>query len=149
MPARTISLEKLGDRFDQLSSVGDRSASIGIADAQAAAYARALEYGSITGQRPWPHPGEHTVAAVDPETGAQVVVSAKAPQGFIRVRAPEFLQQLRESIAGQADWLDAQKLDKHFASALQSTAALALEEVRATVPRESGKLAQSLTIVNG
>lgn len=149
MPARTISLEKLGDRFDQLSSVGDRSAGIGVADAQAAVYARVLEYGSITGQRPWPRPSEHTVAAVNPETGAQVVVSAQAPQGFIRVRAPEFLNQLREAIAGPADWLDAQKLNQHFATALQAAAAQALEQMRAAVPRDSGRLAQSLTIVGG
>jgi hypothetical protein len=148
MTARTISLNELSDRFERLSSVGDRSAGIGVVDASVAAYARALEYGSITGQRPWPHTGERTVTAVDPDTGAQVVVSAQAPQGFIRVRAPEFLNQLREQISGQADWLDAKKLDQNFGSAVQSTAARALEEMRAAVPRDSGQLARNLTIVN-
>lgn len=148
MPAPRLSLDELGARFEKIASVAGRSAGIGVTDAQAAAYARVLEYGSITGQRPWPQPGERTVAAVDPDTGAQVVVSAQAPQGFIRVRAPEFLNQLREQISGQADWLDAKKLDKHFAAAVQSSAASALEEMRAAVPRESGHLAQSLTIVN-
>jgi len=148
MPAPRLSLDELGARFDEVASLVNRTAAIGATDAQAAAYARVLEYGSIAGQRPWPHPGERTVAAVNPETGAQVVVSARAPQGFIRVRAPEFLNRLREMIAGPANWLDAQKLDQHFAAALQSASRQALEEMRSAVPRESGQLAQSLTIVN-
>jgi hypothetical protein len=148
MPVPKLSLDELGARFEKIASLVDCTAAIGVADAQAAAYARVLEYGSIAGQRPWPHPGEITVAAVDPETGEAVVVSTQAPQGFIRVRAPEFLDRLRESIAGQADWLDAKKLDRNFSSAVQSAAAHALEEMRAAVPRKSGRLAQSLTIVD-
>ena len=148
MAAPRLSLDELGARFEKIASVASRSAGIGVTDAQAGAYARVLEYGSVAGQRPWPHPGEHTVTAIDPDSGAQVVVSAQAPQGFIRVRAPEFLNQLREQIAGQADWLDGKKLDQNFGAAVQSAAAHALEVMRAAVPRESGRLAQSLTIVN-
>jgi hypothetical protein len=148
MPVPTFSLDELGARFDEIASLVDRTAAIGVADAQAAAYARVLEYGSIAGQRPWPRPGEHTVTAVDSETGEKVVVSARAPQGFIRARAPEFLNLLREMIADPANWLDAQKLDQHFAAALQSASEYALEEMRSAVPRESGQLARSLTIVN-
>jgi len=148
MPSRTISLDELSDRFEQLSSVRDRSAGIGVADASVAAYARVLEYGSIAGQRPWPHPGEATVAAIDPDTGAQVVVSAKAPNGFIRVQAPEFLNQLREAISGQANWLNVGELDRNFGLAVHSVAEQALEKMRAALPRDSGRLAQSLTIVN-
>ena len=148
MPARKLSLDELGARFEQIASVAGRSAGIGVTDAQAASYARVLEYGSIAGQRPWPHPGERTVAAVNPETGAQVVVSAQAPNGFIRVQAPEFLNQLRDAIAGRTDWLNAGELDRNFGMAVQSAAAHALEVMRGAVPRESGRLAQSLTIVN-
>ena len=148
MPAQKLSLYELGARFDQIASLVHRTAAVGVTDDQAATYARVLEYGSVAGQRPWPHPGELTVAAVDPRTGTQVVVSARAPQGFIRVRVPEFLNQLREAIAGHADWLDAKKLDRNFSSAVQSAAAHALEVMRGAVPRESGRLAQSLTIVN-
>ncbi len=148
MPVPTLSLDELGARFDEIASLVNRTAAIGVTDTRAAAYARVLEYGSITGQRPWPHTGERTVAAVDPDTGAQVVVSAQAPQGFIRVRAPEFLNRLREMVGGPANWLDAQKLDQHFATALHSASKQALEEMRSTVPRESGQLARSLTIVN-
>lgn len=148
MRAATISLDELGDRFEAIASVTNRTASIGVTNAKAAAYARVLEYGSIAGQRPWPNPGERTVAVVNPETGARVVVSARAPQGFIRVRAPEFLNQLREAIAGPANWMDAQELDQHFATALQSASAHTLEKMRAAVPRESGQFAQSLIIVS-
>jgi len=148
MPSRTISLDELSDCFDQLSSVGDRSAGIGVVDASVAAYARVLEYGSIAGQRPWPRPGERTVPAVNPESGAQVVVSAQAPNGFIRVQAPEFLNQLRETISGRADWLNAGELDRNFGLAVQSVAEQALEKMRAALPRDSGRLAQGLTIVN-
>ncbi len=147
MPA-PITLDKLTNVFDEMTLVADRSAAIGVTDAQAAAYARVLEYGSVAGQRPWPHPGEHTVAAVDPETGAQVVVSARAPQGFIRVRTSEFLEQLREAVAGPANWLDARELDRHFTSAVQTATSQALENLRNAAPRASGRLAQSLTIMN-
>ena len=149
MPVQTLTLDELGDRFAQLASVADRSAGIGVSDPQVAAYARVLEYGSIAGERPWPHPGAHTVAAVDPESGAQVVVSSQAPQGFIRVRAPEFMNQLRNAIAAPTDWLDADSLHGHFAAAVQSITARALEEMRAAVPRDSGRLAQSLTMIEG
>ncbi len=149
MPARTLSIDELGRRFEQMDSISDRTAAIGVTDAATAAYARVLEYGSIAGQRPWPHPGEHTVAAVDPETGAQVVVSSRAPQGFIRVHAPEFMNQLRNAIAAPADWLDAESLNGHFAAAVQSITARALEEMRAAVPRDSGRLSQSLSIASG
>lgn len=148
MPARILSPEDLGDRFDRLASVSDRSAGIGVVDPRAAALARVFEFGSIAGQRPWPQPGERTVAAVNPETGAQVVVSAQAPNGFIRVQAPEFLHQLREQISGQADWLNAGELDRNFSLAVQSVAEQTLEKLRAALPRDSGRLAQSLTIVN-
>ena len=144
----TISLDELGDRFERIASVANRTASIGVTNAKAAAYARVLEYGSIAGQRPWPNPGERTVAAVNPETGARVVVSAQAPQGYIRVRAPEFLNQLREAIAGPANWMDAQELNQHFAAALQSASAQTLETMRAAAPRDSGQLAQSLILVS-
>jgi hypothetical protein len=148
MPARIMTLEELGDRFDALASLADRSAGIGVSDAQAASYVRALEFGSVAGERPWPQPGEHTVAAVDPETGAQVVVSTQAPQGFIRVHAPEFMNQLRSAIAAPTDWLDADSLNGHFAAAVQSITARALEEMRAAVPRDSGRVAQSLTVIS-
>ena len=147
MPDAKISLEELGDRFEKIASVANRATAIGVTNTKAAAYARALEYGSIAGQPPWPSPGERTVAAVNPETGARVIVSAQAPQGFIRVRAPEFLNQLREAIAGPANWMDARELEPHFAAALQSASAQGLEIMRAAAPRESGQLAQSLTIV--
>lgn len=148
MPARTLSIDELGRRFEKMDSVSDRAAAIGVTDAETSAYARVLEYGSIAGQRPWSHPGERTVAAVDPETGAQIVVSAQAPQGFIRLRAPDFLDNLREAIAGPVNWLDADQLNNHFDSAVQSATAQALEAVRDAVPRDSGRLARSLTIVN-
>lgn len=148
MPARKLTLEELGDRFESLASVADRSAGIGVADAQASSYVRALEFGSVAGQRPWPLPGERTVAAVDPDTGAQVVVSTQAPQGFIRVHAPEFMNQLRAAIAAPTDWLDAESLNGHFAAAVQSITARALEELRNAAPRDSGRLAQSLTLTS-
>ena len=148
MPTKNISLDELSNRFDEMASVADRTTSIGVTDAKAAAYTRTLEYGSVAGKRPWPHAGERTVAAVDPETGAQVVVSAQAPKGFVRVRAPEFLSKLREAVDGPANWLDASELNQHFDSALRSAAGQALEEMGAAVPRDSGRFAQSLTILD-
>ncbi|MBI1750465.1 MAG: hypothetical protein HY234_03695 [Acidobacteria bacterium] len=148
MRIRTISLSELSARFEELASLETRTAAIGVDNPGAAAYARVIEYGSVAGQRPWPHSGGRTVSAVDSESGAQVIVSAHAPQGFIRVHAPEFLAQLRDAVARPANWLNAEDLDRHFAAALQSAAAHSLEEMRAAVPHHSGQLAQSLTIAS-
>jgi hypothetical protein len=147
MPPQTISLEELSDLFEEMASVSNRIAGVGVTDSHVAAYARALEYGSVAGQRPWPHPGERTVAGVDPETGAEVVVSVQAPQGFIRMRASSFLERLREAVAGPTNWLDAEQVDQHFSTAVQTAAAQVLEDLRAAVPRDSGRLAASLTII--
>ena len=65
---------------------------------------------------------------------------------LLRVGAPEFLDGLRKVIAGPADWLDADALDRHLASAVQTAAAKTLEKMRVSVPRDSGRLAQSLAI---
>jgi hypothetical protein len=147
MSVPRISLEELSDRFDAMTSLASRSAAIGVTDTDAAAYARVLEYGSVAGQRPWPRPRERTIAAVDPETGTHVVVSAQAPQGFIRVHAPEFLEKLREALSGVANWLDADELDRHFSAAVQASAEQTLDSLRGAVPRDSGRLEQSLIIV--
>lgn len=95
MPARELTLEELGQRLEALAQLASKRAGVGVADPEAAGYARVLEFGSLAGRLPWSKPGPRTVLAIDPETGAQVVVSAQAPQGFIRVRAPEFLEALR------------------------------------------------------
>lgn len=142
-----MTFDELADRFAALAEIASRSAGIGVADPNVARYARVLEFGSIAGQPPWPAPGARTVLAIDPGTGAQVVVSAQAPQGFIRVRVPEFVEALRTRLAAPADWLDAVAAEDHLTRSLQDAAAQALESLRASVPRDSGRLAESLTLV--
>lgn len=147
MPARELTLEELGQQLKALAQLASKRAGVGVADPQAARYVRVLEYGSIAGQPPWPKPGPRTVLAIDPETGAQVVVSAQAPQGFIRVRAPEFLEAIRSQLAAPTDWLDTAAVEDYLATSVQDAAADALEALRAAVPRDSGQLAESLTLV--
>lgn len=148
MPAHLLTLDELGGRLEDLAALAAKSAAVGVTDPEAALYARILEYGSIAGQPPWPHPGPRTVLAVDPETGAQVVVSAQAPQGFIRVRATQFADALRRELAQPADWLDAGAVESHLDQAVRLAAQAVLEELRSAAPRDSGQLAQSLGIIS-
>lgn len=147
MAAQRLTLDELAERLDALAQLAPKRAGIGVSDPEAARYARVLEFGSIAGQPPWPAPGPRTVRAIDPETGAQVVVSAQAPQGFIRVRVPEFLEALRARLAAPADWLDAAAAEDHLTRCVQDAAVETLETLRASVPRDSGQLAESLTLV--
>lgn len=139
-----LTLEELLARFDGAASVEGASAALGTNDAHAGANARVLEYGSVAGQPPWPSPGPRTVLAVDPETGLQVVVSAQAPQGYIRVRVPQFIALLRAHLPGPIDWLDTAAIEAHVREAVRAAAADALEALRSGVPADSGRLRESL-----
>ena len=147
MPARGLTLEELGQRLESLAQLAPKRAGVGVADPEAARYVRVLEFGSIAGQPPWPKPGPRTGMAIDPETGAQMVVSAQAPQGFIRVRIPEFLEALRSQLAAPVDWFDVAPVEDHLARSVRDAATDALESLRAAVPRDSARLAESLTLV--
>jgi len=147
MAERELTLDMLQQSFEEIAEVPSARAAIGVSDPEAAPYVRALEYGSIAGQPPWPHPGPRTLLAVDPESGAQVVVSAQAPQGFIRVRAPELLDHLLAELAQPADWFDAAAVEVHVQQAVGRAALAALEELRTAAPRDSGRLSQSLTLI--
>lgn len=141
-----LTLEELLTRFDHAAAVEGAGAALGTNDPEAGAYARVLEYGSVAGRPPWPSPGPRTVLAVNPETGAQVVVSAQAPQGYIRVRAPHFVALLRAHLPGPMDWLDAAAIEAHVREAARAAAADALEAMRSGVPADSGRLRESLTM---
>jgi len=147
MSTQSLTFADLQQRFEQIASVASRGLAIGVTDPQVARYARALEYGSVVGQRPWPHPGARTVLTVDPETGTQVVVSAQAPQGFIRVQAAAFAEVLRSRLARTADWLDAEQVSEHVASSIREAARTALERLRVAAPDRSGRLQESLEIL--
>lgn len=149
MAERSLTLDDLQERLEEIAGIAKARAAIGVTDPEAAAYVRALEYGSITGQPPWPHPGPRTLLAVDPESGAQVVVSAQAPQGFIRVRAPGFLDRLLAELSQPADWLDAETVQAHVQQAVQRAALMALEELRTAAPHDSGRLSESLALLLG
>jgi hypothetical protein len=122
---------------------------IGVADPEVARYARTLEFGSVAGEKPWPQPGARTVAAVDPEAGARVVVSAQAPQGFIRANLTQFIEALVREMGRPANWLDPAEVEAHLSAAVQRSADAALDALKQAAPRESGRLAQSLVVVEG
>lgn len=147
MPGRTLTFDELGQMLEELAQVSGKRAAIGVTDTDAARYARALEYGSIAGSPPWPHPGPRTVLAVDPETGVQVVVSVQAPQGFIRMRIPQFVESLRQQLSQPADWLDAGAVASHIEKAVLGVARTAAEDLRAGAPHDSGRVRESLTVV--
>lgn len=146
MPRETLTLDTLLARFAQLADLPPTDAAIVCDDPQAARYARVLEYGAVAGQPPWPRPGPRTTLALDPETGAQVVVSAQAPQGFIRIRVPQFRDALLAELSRPTDWLDSSAVREHIASSLQAAAQAAVEDLRVSAPRDSGRLARSLAV---
>ena len=149
MARRTLTLSELPALLDAMGQVTGRSASIGVTDPAVGRYARVLEYGSIAGQKPWPQPGAKTVLARNPDTGAAVVVTAQAPQGYIRVNAPTFLLELNNRIAGSADWLDPEETADHLERATAAAAAAALNRLRQLIPQESGRLRESLRVLDG
>ena len=148
MPTRILTLAELQERFESLAGVAGTKVTIGVRDPEVAAYARALEYGSIAGQLPWSAPGPRTTLAVDPETGHQVVKSAQAPQGFVRLQAPTFPAVVARELGSSADWLDVQVLQSHIVKVLRQSAETALERLRAAAPRDSGRLAESLEVLS-
>lgn len=147
MPAYRFTLGELHQRFESMASLAAARATIGIRDPEVAAYARALEYGSLAGQRPWPSPGPRTTLAIDPETGAHVVVSAQAPQGFVRVQAPAFADVVVHELTVPADWLNAGAAQSHIAGALRRAAQDVLQRLQEAVPN-SGRLAENLQVLD-
>lgn len=148
MPAHRFTLGELYQRFEAMASVAGARAAIGIRDPEVAAYARALEYGSLAGQRPWPSPGRRTTLAVDPETGARVVISAQAPQGFVRLQAPAFADVVAHELKMSADWLSAGAAQSRIADTLQRAAQDVLQRLQEAAPRSSGRLAESLQVLD-
>lgn len=147
MPRAAFTLDSLAQRFASMQSLRPASIGIGAADAQAAAIARALEFGSVPGRQPWPHPGPRTVLAVDPETGASLVASAQAPAGFIRVQARGAIEHLVRELTEQIEWLDGDEIESHLSASVARTAQSTLARIRAAVPRDSGQLAAALQLV--
>jgi hypothetical protein len=141
-----LTIEELLARFDGAASVEGAGAAIGTNDREAGVYARVLEYGSIAGQPPWPGPGARTALAVAPESGVQVVVSAQAPQGYIRMRVPHFVALLRAHLPGPIDWLDGSAIEEQVREAVRAAAADALEALRSGAPADSGRLRESLAM---
>ncbi len=148
MPAKTLTLEELQQRLASLADVAGAQTAIGVRDSEVAAYARVLEFGSIAGQPPWPAPGPRATLAVDPETGAQVVVSTQAPQGFIRVQAPQFAVVIANELGVGVNWLDSAAVQSHIAEAAKRSAQDVLQRLRTAAPRASGRLAESLDVLS-
>jgi hypothetical protein len=150
MDAQTLKLsfDQLADQFEALAAIpAPPAAAIGVDDADAARYVRALEFGSVAGERPWPRPGPRTTLAVNPQTGEQVVVSAQAPQGFIRPSLTQFIEAMVREIVRPVNWLNAGEIEAHLADALRRSAESALATLKQSAPRDSGRLADSLRVV--
>lgn len=148
MAFETLTLAELEQRLAALESIPSRSAAIGVNEPAVAAYVRVVEFGSLAGQRPWPSPGPRTTLAFDPKTGQRVVVTLQAPQGFIRVRAAGFLNQLRAALRAPANWLNGGEVTSLLEEAVQSAARTALDEVRSAAPQDSSRLRGSLVLVD-
>jgi hypothetical protein len=147
MPAQALTLSDLGKEFDELAGALPSAISIGVTDPEVSRYVRAVEFGSLLGERPWPHPGPRTTLAVDPESGAQVVVSAEAPHGFIRVQASSFLEELRRGMSGRTNWLNVSEVNDRISASVRQAGEAALERLRAALPDQFTRLKQSLAVL--
>lgn len=147
MPAQALTLSDLGKRFEELAGAVPSAVSIGVTDPEVSRYARAIEFGSLLGERPWPHPGPRTTLAVDSESGAQVVVSAEVPHGFIRVQAPSFVEALRYGMSGPANWFSVSEVNARISASVRQAGELALERLRAALPDRFTRLKQSLAVL--
>lgn len=143
-----LTLAEFFEQLGRLADVAAKHVAIGTRDSEAAIILRVLEFGSVAGQRPWPRPGPRTVRAIDPETGAAVVASAQAPQGFIRVRAAQFLDTLRGELTLPIDWLSAEDVQRNVERAGTIAAQKALVELHGAVPKAWAKFAQSLSLLS-
>lgn len=149
MPASRLTLAEFAARLENLARLPGASVRIGTRDARAAQLLRLFEYGSAAGELPWPRPGPRTTEAVDPETGVRVIVALSAPQGFIRVRAPQFLDALRRSLGSPLTSLEAEAVAGRLAEAVDSAAAEVLAALRGALPDELDPLAASLEVLAG
>ncbi|MCL6480312.1 MAG: hypothetical protein K6U02_01160 [Firmicutes bacterium] len=147
MPAEIFSPDDLAERFARLATLTGRSIALGTRDAEAGILLRVLEYGSLVGHRPWPQPGRRTTRAIDPETGREVVVSAQAPQGFVRVQAADFARLLVEQLGRPTNWFHPEAVQALLDTAVHTAATEALERLAARLPEATGRLQNSLAIL--
>lgn len=147
MSPETVPLTDLAEIFARLAELGGRSAAIGTRDPVAGIILRVLEYGSLIGHRPWPQPGPRTTRAIDPETGNEVIVSVQAPQGFVRVQAADFARLLSEQLASPTNWLRPEDVQARLDEAVSTAAEQALERLATRLPDATGRLKNSLAIL--
>jgi hypothetical protein len=148
MPRTVLTLDELSATMRQLESVRGTAAGIGTTDPALAAYARVVEYGSVAGQPPWPQPGPRTTLAVNAESGQRVVVSAQAPQGYLRMHIAPMVESLAEELRRPVNWLDAAAAETQLVSAAMTAARRGVELARASVAHDSGRLAASLQAIS-
>ncbi|MCL6566111.1 MAG: hypothetical protein K6U09_06780 [Acidobacteriia bacterium] len=148
MSRETVALAGLAELFARLAELNGSSAALGTRDPEAGVILRVLEYGSPAGLRPWPQPGPRTTRAIDPETGQEVVVSAQAPQGFVRVQAADFARLLIEQLGRPTDWLRPEAVQAHLDQAISTAAGQALERLAAHLPDATGRLQGSLAVLD-
>lgn len=148
MSRETIPLAGLAELFARLAELNGRSAAIGTRDPEAGIILRVLEYGSLIGHRPWPQPGPRTTRAIDPETGNEVVVSAQAPQGFVRVQAADFARLLSEQLGRPTNWLRPEAVQARLDEAVSNAAEQTLERLATRLLNASGRLQSSLAILD-
>ncbi len=141
-----MTLEELQGRFDRMANLKRAAVSIEATNADTGKVIRVLEFGSVSGQSPWPHPGPKTVLAVNPDTGAQIVVSAKMPTGFVRMQAKSFVSQLKNTLAGGNDWLDATTTNEHLDRALEAAGNSTLAALRHLLSQTSSRIRDALRV---
>lgn len=106
----------------------------------AAAYAAVVERGSRKGEKPWPEARKKTV-----ERGPCIAVKAQ-PEGFIRRNAERFAAFLRDALKKRMGKTKRIPTRTDLVEAANEAGEKALALAKASVPRDSGQLHDSLKL---
>lgn len=113
-----------------------------LSQGNAAAYALVWEWGNARQTKQ----GPKTVKSFNPD-GEEVWLSIQAPQGYIRINEPEFLQILQTKLGEMDldDWSSAEDLTLAMKKASAAAAAQIAEIIKETAPTASGSLRDSIS----
>lgn len=133
-------LKELLDGVKEASNAGPVRGGV-LSQGDAAAYALVWEWGNIRQVKQ----GPKTVRSTNPD-GEEVWLSIQAPQGYIRINEPEFIQILQNQLGDMdlEDWTDAEDIIGAMKQASVKAAEQIAEIIRETAPIDSGALRDSI-----
>jgi hypothetical protein len=133
-------IEKFAREVDSIGEVPGGVASVG----DAAAYALVWEWGNVRQTKK----GPNTVMGINPD-GERVWLSIQAPEGYIRVNTPQFLDALDLALS-QVSFrtLSARAIREEIEKASLKASKKIVVILQHSAPIDSGDLRESFTVLN-